>query len=173
MTYSGIPPYPDQHTGMPDRRTRMPPRWVVILIAVMAALLVLSPVALVASFFYVWQENHEDLRFPSWDVSVASCRRDAVTGGPVAEVRVTSQAKQPGSYTVHLAFRDPRGKDGGEGRSYPAGRRTVVFKDLAVGATETRKIAGPVPVQGRPQCVVADATFLSTALAEASRPATP
>ncbi|WP_327709151.1 hypothetical protein OG912_10675 [Streptomyces sp. NBC_00464] len=173
MTLSGIPPYPDQHTGMPRRPTRTPRR-VVILIAVLASLLVLSPVVLVVGFVYVWQENHKDMRFPSWDVSVASCRRDAVTGGPVAEVRVTSQAKRRGSYTVYLRFRDPWGKDGGEGRSEPAGRRTVVLKDLAVGATVTREIAGPVPVRGRPQCVVSDVTFLSTALAaRASASATP
>lgn len=54
------------------------------------------------------------------------------------------------------------------------GRRTAVFRDLAVGATVTREIAGPVPVRGRPQCVVADVTFLSTALAAgASASATP
>ncbi|MFJ2089686.1 hypothetical protein ACIOEW_10490 [Streptomyces sp. NPDC087901] len=168
MTYSGLPPYPDQRTGMRRRRTRTP-RWVVILIAVMASLLVLSPVALVVAFFYVSGKNHGDLRFPSQDVSISSCRKDAVTGGPVAEVRVTSQAKRPGSYTVSLAFRDLRGEDGGDS----AGRRTVVLKDLAVGATVTREIAGPVPVRGRPQCVVADATFLSTELAEASKSAMP
>ncbi|WP_326738383.1 hypothetical protein [Streptomyces sp. NBC_01022] len=172
MTLSGIPPYPDQHTGMPRRPSRTP-RWVVILIVVMVSLVVLTPVALVVGFFYAWQENHKDMRFPSWDVSVASCRRDAVTGGPVAEVRVTSQAKRRGTYTVYLTFRDPWGKDGGEGRSEAAGRRTVVLKDLAVGATATREVAGPVPVRGRPQCVVADATFLSTELAEASKSATP
>lgn len=172
MTLSGIPPYPDQHTGMPYRPARFP-RWVVVLTVVIVSLLVLSPFALVAGFFYVWGKNHEDLRFPSWDVTVASCRRDAVTGGPVAEVRVASQAKRPGTYTVYLSFRDLRGKDGGEGRSEPAGRRTVVFKDLPVGATVTREIAGPVAVRGRPQCVVADVTFLSSALARRPATATP
>ncbi|HEY9331258.1 MAG TPA: hypothetical protein VIS09_23965 [Streptomyces sp.] len=172
MTLSGIPPYPDQHTGMPYRPRRYP-RWAVVLIVVIVSLLVLSPIAFVMAFFYVWGKNHENLRFPSWDVTVASCRRDAVTGGPVAEVRVTSQAKRPGTYTVHLSFRDPRGKGGGEGGSEPAGRRTVVLKDLAVGATVAREIAGPVPVRGRPQCVVADVTFLSTALARQSATAAP
>ncbi|MGW0935032.1 hypothetical protein [Streptomyces sp. NPDC002666] len=172
MTLSGIPPYPDQYTGMPHRRRRYP-RWVVVMIVLIVSLLVLSPFALVVAFFYVWGKNHENMRFPSWDVTVASCRRDAVTGGPAAEVRVTSQAKRPGTYTVYLSFRDPRGKDGGEGRSEPAGRRTVVFRDLAVGATVTREIAGPVSVRGRPQCVVADVTFLSTALARRSATATP
>lgn len=172
MTLSGIPPYPDQHTGMPYRHRRFP-RWVVVLIVVIVSLLVLSPVALVVGFFYVWGKNHEDLRFPSQDVTLSSCRKDAVTGGPVAEVRVTSQAKQPGTYTVQLSFRDLRGKGGGEGGSEPAGRRTVVLKDLPVGATVAREIAGPVPVRGRPQCVVADVTFLSTALARRAATATP
>ncbi|MGW6207888.1 hypothetical protein ACWF9B_30150 [Streptomyces sp. NPDC055089] len=162
---------------MPQRRRTGMPRWAVVLIVVTVSLLVLSPVALVAGFFYVYGKNHEDLRFPSWDVTVASCRRDAVSGGPVARVRVTSRAKRPGTYTVYLSFRDLRdlrGKDGGEGGSEPAGRRTVVFQDLAVGATVAREIAGPVPVRGRPQCVVADVTFLSTALAAgASASATP
>lgn len=172
MTLSGIPPYPDQHTGMPYRPRRFP-RWAVVLIVVIVSLLVLSPVALVVGFFYVWGKNHEDLRFPSWDITVASCRRDTATGGPVAQVRVTSQAKRPGTYTVYLSFRDLRGTDGGEGGSEPAGRRTVVLKDLPVGATVTREIAGPVPVRGRPQCVVADVTFLSTAPARRSATATP
>ncbi|MFE9859418.1 hypothetical protein [Streptomyces sp. NPDC005780] len=172
MTLSGIPPYPDQHTGMPYRHRRFP-RWVVVLIVVIVSLLVLSPVALVVGFIYVWGKNHENMRFPSQDVTLSSCRRDAVTGGPVTEVRVTSRAKQPGTYTVHLSFRDPRGKDGGEGRSEPAGRRTVVLKDLAVGATVTRETVGPVPVRGRPQCVVADVTFLSTALARRQATAAP
>ncbi|WP_406093200.1 hypothetical protein [Streptomyces sp. NBC_01013] len=172
MTLSGIPPYPDQLTGMPPRGRRAP-RWWVVLIVVIASLAALSPVALVVGFFYVSGQNHENMRFPSWDVAVASCRRDAVTGGPVAEVRVTSRAKRPGTYTVHLSFRDPRGKGGDEDRSEPAGRRTVVFKDLAVGATVSREIAGPVPVRGRPRCVVADVTFLSTEWAEASAKNTP
>nr|WSW67131.1 hypothetical protein OG461_13500 [Streptomyces sp. NBC_00995] len=165
MTLSAIPPYPDQRTRMPPRRRTGMPRWVVVLIVLTVSLMVLSPVALVVGFFHVWGKNHEDLRFPSWDVTVASCRRDAVTGVPVAEVRVTSRAARPGTYTVHLAFRDPRGKGGGEGGREQAGRRTVVLEDLAVGATVTREIAGPVPVRGRPRCVVADVTFLSTALA--------
>ncbi|WP_406454161.1 hypothetical protein OG782_23955 [Streptomyces sp. NBC_00876] len=168
MTYSGIPPYPDRHTGMPRRRTRAP-RLVVILVPAMASLLVLSPVALVVAFFHVSGENHGDLRFPSQDVSISSCRKDAVRGGPVAGVRVVSRAKRRGTYRVDLRFRDPRGKGGSDA----AGKRTVVFKDLAVGATATREIAGPVPVRGRPQCVVADVTFLSTEPAEASKPATP
>ncbi|MER7725230.1 hypothetical protein [Streptomyces sp. NPDC096323] len=170
MTYAGLPPYPDQHTGMPPRRARTP-RWVVALTVVMVSLLVLSPVALVVAFFYASGKNHEGLRFPSQDVSISSCRKDALTGDPVAEVRVTSQANRPGSFTVHLAFRDQRGKDGGEGRSEPAGKRTVVFKDLAVGASASSRITGPVPVRGGPQCVLADVTFLSTALAR--RPANP
>ncbi|TXS39497.1 hypothetical protein EAO72_31195 [Streptomyces sp. or43] len=158
---------------MPYRPRRFP-RGVMVLIVVVVSLLVLSPVALVVGFFYVWGRNHEDMRFPSEDVSVSSCRKDAVTGGPVAVVRVASRAARPGTFTVRLGFRDLRGKDGGEGRSEPAGRRTVVFEDLAVGATATGEIAGPVPVRGRPQCVVADVTFLSTALAaRASASATP
>lgn len=164
MTLQDIPPYPDRHTGMPpELRTRMP-LWV-ILAAVTATLLALSPVALVVAFIYVWDSNHKDLRFPSQDVSVTSCRKDPVTGGPVAGVRVVSRAKRPGTFTVYVGFRDPRGKRGGESPSEPAGKRTVVFEDLAVGATATREVAGPVPVRGGPQCVVADVTFLSTALA--------
>ncbi|MFG3135102.1 hypothetical protein ACGFZA_02645 [Streptomyces sp. NPDC048211] len=50
----------------------------------------------------------------------------------------------------------------------------MIFEDLAVGATVTREITGPVPVRGRPQCVVADVTFLSTApAARTSAPAAP
>ncbi|WP_260255619.1 hypothetical protein [Streptomyces sp. 840.1] len=174
MTLSAIPPYPDQHTRMPRRRRTGMPRWAVTLIVVTVSLLVLSPVALVAAFFDAWGKNHEDLRFPSRDVTVASCRRDAATGGPVAEVRVTSRAKRRGSYTVYLSFRHLRDKGGGAGGSEAAGRRTVVIKDLAVGATVTREIAGPVPVRGRPQCVVTDVTFLSTApAARASASASP
>ncbi|THA73137.1 hypothetical protein E6R60_25465 [Streptomyces sp. A0642] len=153
---------------MPRRRTGTPRR-VVILIVVMASLLVLSPVALVVAFFYVWGKNHEDLRFPDQDVSIVSCRKDEVTGGPVAEVRVESRAKRPGTFTVHVRFRAPRGKGGSD----PAGKRTVIFRDLAVGATATRSAAGPAPVRGRPQCVLADVTFLSTALARQSASATP
>ncbi|MFG2624015.1 hypothetical protein [Streptomyces sp. NPDC048473] len=61
----------------------------------------------------------------------------------------------------------------GEGSSDPAGKRTVVFKDLERGGTETKEAVGPVPVRGRPECVVADAMFLSTASAATSRPGTP
>ncbi|MEU9361470.1 hypothetical protein AB0D35_25600 [Streptomyces sp. NPDC048301] len=159
-------------TRFPGRRRRVP-RWVVVLIAVIVSLVVLSPVALVVGFFYAWGEVHADMRLPSQDVTLTSCRRDAVTGGPVARIRVASQAKRRGSFTVHLRFRDPVGKDGGEGRSEPAGRSTVVFEDVAVGAVLTRDVAGSVPVRGGPRCTITEVAFLSAPAARASASATP
>lgn len=59
------------------------PRWAVTLIVVTVSLLVLSTVALVAAFFHVWGENHEGLRFPSWDVpSTALAARTSASAAP-------------------------------------------------------------------------------------------
>ncbi|WP_327273272.1 hypothetical protein OG609_14980 [Streptomyces sp. NBC_01224] len=167
MTYSGEPLFP-------GRRNRIPP-WVMAVIVLSVVVVILVPVGFVVSFFYVWGKNHENLRFPSDDVTLSSCRQDAVTGRPVVEVLVVSEAAQRGTFTVHVEFRDARGKGKGkgEGNSSPAGKRTVVFKDLERGGTETEEVVGPAPVRGRPECVVADATFLSTALAATSRPGAP
>lgn len=153
----------------PRRRPRMPV-WLAVLIMVIAALVVLSPVAVLVGFMYTYGKVHADMRFPSDDVTLSSCHRDPATGAPVARVRVESGAARPGSFKVYVRFRDPRGKDGGAGRGVPAGRSTVVVGELAVGAVADRDIVGPVPVRGRPVCVIHDVVFRSSDLAAQGSP---
>ncbi|THA65346.1 hypothetical protein E6P78_18690 [Streptomyces sp. A0958] len=141
----------------------------VALITVGATLVALIAVSVVG-FVYAYGQNHENLRFPSQDVTVSSCRRDATTGRPVADIRVTSQAGRRGTYTVPLVFRDLPDA-GGEGGA--AARSTVVVADLAVGATASRQVTGPVPVLGRAECEIGDVTFLSTAAAATASPSAP
>ncbi|NEC63396.1 hypothetical protein [Streptomyces sp. SID9727] len=148
------PPYPNTSQGGPPLFPghRMG-GWTVALITV-GALIGVAVVGLVA---YIWASGkvHENLRFPDEDVTVTSCGRDEVTGRPVAGVRVTSEAARPGTYTVHVVFRDLRsGVDAGEGGATVA--------DLAVGATAIRRVTGPVPVRGGAGCELGDVTFEST-----------
>ncbi|WP_224756199.1 hypothetical protein [Streptomyces sp. col6] len=165
------PPYPNDSQAGPPLLPRSMPRWAVVLIAVTGSAVVLLPILAVVGFFSASGAMHENLRFAYEDVTVSSCRLDAKTRRPVAGVRVTSRAARSGSYTVYLAFRD-RAAGGGKGayagKGVAAGKRTVVVKDLAVGATASERVVGPVAVWGRPVCEVADVTFLSTALASAS-----
>lgn len=167
MTY---PPYPStSQSGPPLFPGRPMPGWAVALIVATGALVVLALLVLMG-FSYVYGKNHEDMRFPSDDVTVSSCRLDATTGRPMAEVRVTSRATRRGTYTVPLVFRDlpagsVKGAAAGSARNAAAGRSTVVVADLAVGATASRQVTGPVPVLGLPECEIGDVTFLSTAAA--------
>ncbi|MGW2593307.1 hypothetical protein ACWCXC_23975 [Streptomyces sp. NPDC001515] len=146
------------------------PLWLTVLLMVLAAPAVLYPVAVVVGYVYAYGEAHADMRFPSQDVTLTSCHRDATSGVPVARVRVESGAARPGSYRVDVRFRDPGGNDGGAGRSVPAGRTTVVVGELAVGAVADRDVAGPVPVRGRPECVIHDVVFRSSELAAKGAP---
>ncbi|TRV79457.1 hypothetical protein FKN01_09895 [Streptomyces sp. 130] len=156
------PPYPDTSQGgpplFPGRRTG---GGTVALITV-GGLVGAAVVGLLGTLFaYIWVSGrvHENLRFPVEDVTVTSCARDEVTGRPVAGVRVTSEAARPGTYTVHVVFRDLRG---GGGRGADAGEGGVTVADLAVGATASRRVTGPVPVWGGAECELGDVTFEST-----------
>ncbi|WLQ35946.1 hypothetical protein P8A18_22065 [Streptomyces castrisilvae] len=165
MTY---PPYPNtSESGPPLFPGRPMPGWALALIVATGALVVLALLMLVG-FSYVYGKNHEDMRFPSDDVTVSSCRLDATTGRPMAEVRVTSRATRRGTYTVPLVFRDltagsVKNAGAGSAREAAAGHSTAVVADLAVGATASRQVTGPVPVLGLPECEIGDVTFLSTA----------
>ncbi|MEU2025916.1 hypothetical protein ABZ565_27765 [Streptomyces sp. NPDC016469] len=159
------PPYPNNSQAGPPLLPRSMPRWAVALIAVTASVVVLSPIVAVVGFFYADGKIHESLRFADEDVTVFSCGLDAETRRPVAGVRITSRAARPGSYTVSLGFRD---RAAGSEKGAAAGKRTVVVKDLAVGATASERVVGPVAVLGRPACEVVDVTFLSTALVSAA-----
>ncbi|MGW0671391.1 hypothetical protein [Streptomyces sp. NPDC002746] len=156
MTYDGPPLFPRRRNALSRRQ--------VILIVVAVAVAVLIPAAVMVGYVYVYGKSHADMRFASDDVTVSDCRRDAVTGRPVAGVRVTSQAGRPGTYTVRLAFRDRRAGGG----SVAAGERAVVVEDLAAGATAARQTGGPVPVRGLPECVVGDVSFVATGRAGAT-----
>ncbi|MFD7864900.1 hypothetical protein [Streptomyces sp. NPDC059783] len=146
------------------------PVWLAVLITVLCAVVVLSPFAAVVAFVYAYGEVHANMRFPSDDVTLSSCHRDAVTGAPVARIRVESRAARPGSFKVYVRFRDSRGENGGAGRGVPAGRSTVVVGELAVGAVADRDIVGPVPVRGRPECEIHDVVFRSSELAAQGSP---
>ncbi|MCX0245720.1 hypothetical protein [Streptomyces drozdowiczii] len=111
-------------------------------------------------FAHAYGEVHADMRYPYDDVTVTSCRMDEETRRPVAGVRITSEAARRGTYTVHLVFRD---RAAGSGKDAAAGKRTLVVKDLAVGATVSDRVVGPDAVPGPPECEVAEVTFRSTA----------
>lgn len=116
------PPYPNTSEGGPPLFPgyRMG-GWTVAMITVGA----LVGVVLLGLFgtlvAYIWASGkvHENMRFPGEDVTVTFCGRDEVTGRPVAGVRVASGAARPGTYTVHVVFRDLRS---GKGRGVDAGR---------------------------------------------------
>ncbi|MFF0556958.1 hypothetical protein [Streptomyces sp. NPDC004266] len=131
------------------------PRWLVVLWVAMGALVVLVPVGALAAYIYVSGKVHEDMRFPSDDVTVARCALDPATGRPVAELSVTSGAAREGTYTVTVEFRDEREK--------AVDRGTGTVGDLAVGATGRTAVVGARAYGGgAPRCVVLDAEFEST-----------
>ncbi|SEC61133.1 hypothetical protein [Streptomyces sp. TLI_105] len=131
------------------------PRWAVVLLVTMGALVVLVPVGGIAAYVYVSGEVHEGMRFPSDDVTVARCALDPATGRPVAELSITSQAVRKGAYTVTVEFQDEREE--------AVDRGTGTVRDLAVGATGRTTVAGAKAYGGGvPRCVVFDAEFEST-----------
>ncbi|WP_405899608.1 hypothetical protein OG242_20855 [Streptomyces sp. NBC_00727] len=156
------PPYPNTSEGGPPLFPgyRMG-GWTVAMITVGA----LVGVVLLGLFgtlvAYIWASGkvHENMRFPGEDVTVTFCGRDEVTGRPVAGVRVASGAARPGTYTVHVVFRDLRS---GKGRGVDAGEGRATVAGLAVGATASRRVTGPVPVWGGARCELGDVTFEST-----------
>lgn len=156
------PPYPNAAGGGPPLLPRRPlqgPAVVAIVLGSVAAVVGLGLLALFIAFAYVYGENHAGMRFPSDDVTVASCVRDEVTGRPAASIRITSGAARSGTYTVRVAFRDA---GTGQGRGTAAGESGVTVADLAAGGTVSRQVAGPVPVRGAPVCELGDVTFEST-----------
>ncbi|MFB7452540.1 hypothetical protein [Streptomyces sp. NPDC056194] len=131
------------------------PRWTVVLLVVMGALVVLVPVGGIAAYIHASGRNHEDMRFPSDDVTVARCTLDPVTGRPVAELSVTSRAAREGTYTVTVEFRDEREK--------VVDRGVGTVEGLAIGATgRTKAVGARAYAGGVPGCVVHDAEFRST-----------
>ncbi|WP_137993648.1 hypothetical protein [Streptomyces vilmorinianum] len=131
------------------------PRWAVVLLVVAGALIVLTPVAVLGGYVYVYGKVHEGMRFPSEDVTVARCALDPVSRRPVAELAVTSEASRRGSYTVTLEFQDASGGVRETGTAY--------VEDLPRGASERAVIVGAKPFgDGVPECVVVDAEFLAT-----------
>ncbi|WP_411108194.1 hypothetical protein [Streptomyces sp. c-19] len=132
------------------------PRWVVVVLWVVGSLVVLVPLGGIAAYVYAVGENHENLRFPPEDVTVARCVVDRVSGRPVAELSVTSEAGRRGTYTVTVEFQDEREK--------AVDRGVGVVEDLAVGATGRTVVAGAEAYgPGVPRCVVYEADFRSTA----------
>ncbi|MGC4949937.1 hypothetical protein ACLQ2N_27530 [Streptomyces sp. DT224] len=121
-------------------------------------------------FAHAYGEVHADMRYPYDDVTVTSCRTDEETRRPVAGVRITSEAARQGTYTVYLEF---RGHAAGSGKTVAAGKRTLVVKDLAVGATAAERVVGPVAVPGSAECEVVDVMFRSTAGAVTVSPSEP
>ncbi|MFF6789656.1 hypothetical protein ACFY9C_11305 [Streptomyces filamentosus] len=116
------------------------PRWAIVLMVVTGALCVLVPVGGVVAYVYASGRNHEDLRFPSEDVTVARCAPDPASGRPVAELSVTSRAARTGTYTVTVEFLDARGE--------PVGRGVGKVAGLAAGATGRTVVSGPAPASG-------------------------
>ncbi|MFD7868170.1 hypothetical protein [Streptomyces sp. NPDC059783] len=133
------------------------PLWMVVLTGGIAVLVVLTPIAALSYAFSQMGKTHESTRSPSDDVTLSSCHRDPRTGAPVALARVENRGAGPGSYEVHVGFRDSAGKDGGRGVA--AGMSTVVVREVAAGAVAERDMVGPAPVRGRPSCVILDAGF--------------
>ncbi|MER6477489.1 hypothetical protein [Streptomyces filamentosus] len=143
------------------------PRWAIVLMVVTGALCVLVPVGGVVAYVHASGRNHEELRFPSEDVTVARCAPDPASGRPVAELSVTSRAARTGTYTVTVEFLDARGE--------PVGRGVGKVADLAVGATGRTVVSGPAPASGSaavsggegaaekaaPRCDVYDVGFLA------------
>ncbi|SEC71895.1 hypothetical protein SAMN05216483_2262 [Streptomyces sp. 2131.1] len=152
------PPYPNTSQGGPPlfggRRTH---GWTLVLVTVSA--LIAGLVGTLGAYIRASGEAHESLRFPDEDVTVTSCGRDGATGRPMAGVRVTSEAARRGTYVVHVVFRDVRS---GKGRGVDAGEGGVTVADLAVDATASGRVTGPVPVGGAAECELGDVTFEST-----------
>ncbi|MFF5974122.1 hypothetical protein ACFY7C_21625 [Streptomyces sp. NPDC012769] len=130
---------------------------------VVGALVVLVPVGGIVAYMWAVGKNHENLRFPSQDVTVARCALDPVSKRPVAELSITSQASRRGTYTVTVEFQDEREKAVGQG--------VGVVEDLARGATGRTVVVGAKAYEGgggngsgagKPRCVVYDADFTST-----------
>ncbi|WP_329621440.1 hypothetical protein OG357_13875 [Streptomyces sp. NBC_01255] len=131
------------------------PRWAVVMLWVVGALVVLVPVGGIGAYIYAVGENHENMRFPSEDVTVARCAVDPVSKRPVAELSVTSQAGRRGSYTVTVEFQDEREK--------AVERGFGVVEDLADGGTGRTVVMGAEAYeQGVPRCVVYEAGFRAT-----------
>ncbi|MFG2770761.1 hypothetical protein [Streptomyces sp. NPDC048350] len=131
------------------------PRWAIVLLVVVGSVVVLAPVGLLVGFVYVYGENHEDMRFPSEDVTVARCAVDPVSQRPVAELTVTSQAANRGTYTVMLDFQDREGRF--VETRYPA------VEDLSPGGTDRVVVVGFRQIEGgEPRCVVREARFEAT-----------
>ncbi|MER5311473.1 hypothetical protein ABT034_27200 [Streptomyces sp. NPDC002773] len=136
------------------------PRWVVVVLGVTGSLVVLMPVGGIVAYMYAVGRNHETLRFPSEDVTVARCALDPVSGRPVAELSVMSRAAHRGTYTVTVEFQDEREK--------AVDRGTGVVEDLAIGATGRTVVVGAEAYGGGvPRCVVYEADFGSTEPAKA------
>ncbi|MEV5601018.1 hypothetical protein AB0L33_06210 [Streptomyces sp. NPDC052299] len=156
------PPYPKTSEGGPPLFPghRMGGMTVALVtVGGLIALAVVGGLVGLIVFAHGYGEVHADMRFPADDVTVTSCDRDEVTGRPVAGIRVTSEAARPGTYTVHVVFRDLRGA---KGRGVEAGEGGVTVARLAVGATASGRVTGPVPVWGRAGCELGDVTFDST-----------
>ncbi|KQX58910.1 MULTISPECIES: hypothetical protein [unclassified Streptomyces] len=131
------------------------PRWVIVMLVVTGALVVLVPVGGIAAYIYASGKNHENMRFPSDDVTVARCAVDPATGRPVADLSVTSGAVREGTFTVTVEFQDEREK--------AVDRGVGVVRGLAVGATGRTTVVGAEKYRaGSPRCVVYDAEFAST-----------
>ncbi|MFF5708483.1 hypothetical protein [Streptomyces sp. 62] len=130
------------------------PRRVVVLLAAMGAMVVLVPVGGITAYIYASGRNHEDMRFPSDDVTVARCALDPAAGRPVAELSVTGRAAREGAYTVTVEFQDEREEAVDRGVGTGGG--------LAVGATgRTKAVGARAYAGGVPRCVVHDAEFRS------------
>ncbi|MEV8628958.1 hypothetical protein [Streptomyces sp. NBC_01268] len=89
------------------------PRWAVVMLVTVGALVVLAPVAVFVGYVYVYGANHEDMRFPEDDVSLAKCGLDPASGRPVVEVALVGGVRE-GSYTVGVDFLDTSRAGNGE-----------------------------------------------------------
>ncbi|MFE7414123.1 hypothetical protein [Streptomyces laurentii] len=131
--------------------------------------LTLTPVVILGGYFYVYGKNHENLRFPEEDVTVARCARDPEARRAAAELSVTSRAARQGTYTVTVEFRDGRGTLVEQG--------SARVEKLLPGATGRTTVVGAVPYgrgRGAPRCAVVDAAFQSTVpRGERTAPVTP
>ncbi|MFJ9428919.1 hypothetical protein ACIRQY_04560 [Streptomyces sp. NPDC101490] len=131
------------------------PRWAVVTLVVAGALVVLVPIGIFVGFVYVYGKNHENMRFPSEDVTVARCGVDPETRRPVAELSITSRAARDGTFTVSVGFLDGQGAVADQG--------TGAALEVAPGATGTTVVTGARAFGGgEPRCVVEDAVFAST-----------
>lgn len=145
------------------------PRWAIVLLVGTGAVVVLAPIGLLVGYVHVYGANHENMRFPSDDVTVARCGVEPASRRPVAELTITSQAARKGGYAVLLDFQV------GEGGLVTTGR--AVVEGLAPGETGRATVVGERSVDGRSAdggsaegltCVVADARFEAAAEPKAS-----